>query len=230
MASAPVTPVADVRSSAPAATSPQPPPRGAKLIAITIDDGPALTYVLKAMDEAEKVGGHLTFFVTGRHLSQDPQIARIITKRGHQIGNHTWDHVALAKLPEAKIRQELGSVNDLIVKSGGARPTFYRPPYGSHNAFVDKIAASMGLKCAMWDVDPQDWNGKPGAQTTSIILSQARPNAIILMHEVHNTYLSLGTIFGGLTKRGFTLVRLDQLPPKQPRPTKKPTAKKPKTH
>lgn len=192
---------------------------------MTIDDGPALTYVLKAMDEAEKVGGHLTFFVTGRHLSQDPQIARIITRRGHQIGNHTWNHVALAKQPEAKIRQELGSLNDLIVKSGGAKPTFFRPPYGSHNAFVDKIAASMGLKLAMWDVDPQDWNGKPGAQTVSIILSHARPNAIVLMHEVHNTYLSLGAIFGGLTKMGYTLVRLDQLPPKSPKPAKKPAAK-----
>jgi peptidoglycan/xylan/chitin deacetylase (PgdA/CDA1 family) len=187
-------------------------PANYKPIAVTIDDGPSLQYVLKAVQEARKVGGHITFFVTGRWLSKEPQIARIITQYGDQIGNHTWHHLALAKLPPDKVREEMKSLNDLIVKSGGAKPTFFRPPYGSHNATVDKIGAELGMKCAMWDIDPQDWRGGPGSKTVSIILGQARPGKIVLIHEVHNTYLSLGAIFQGLTKKGFTLVRLDQLP------------------
>lgn len=187
-------------------------PPGAKPVAVTIDDGPALKYVLGAMDAAEANGSQITFFVTGRHLAQDPQIARLITKRGHLIGNHTWDHVALAKCPPAKVRDQLARVNDLIVKSGGARPTFFRPPYGSHSATVDKIGAQLGMRVVMWDIDPQDWARGPGAQTLDYIFSHLRPGAIILIHEVHNTYGVLGRLFAGLKQRGYVSVRVDQLP------------------
>jgi peptidoglycan-N-acetylglucosamine deacetylase len=183
-----------------------------KLVAVTIDDGPALKYVLHAMDAAEKNGCKVTFFVTGRWLVKDPQIARRICERGHQIGNHTWDHLALAKLSAAKIKDELSRVSDLIVKSGGKRPTVFRPPYGSHNATVDKVGAALGMKVTMWDIDPQDWAGGSGQKTLSTIFSQLKPGRIILIHEVHNTYEVLDQLFAGLRQRGYTSVRVDQLP------------------
>lgn len=183
-----------------------------KLVAVTIDDGPSLKYVLRAMEAAERHGCKVTFFVTGRWLAQDPQIARRICERGHQIGNHTWDHVALANCPPAKIRDQLKRVNDLIVKSGGKRPTVFRPPYGSHNATVDKIAAELGMKVTMWDIDPRDWAGGPGQKTLSTIFSQLKPGRLILIHEVHNTYEVLDQLFAGLQQRGYTSVRVDQLP------------------
>jgi peptidoglycan/xylan/chitin deacetylase (PgdA/CDA1 family) len=184
-----------------------------KRIAITIDDGPSMTYVLKAMDAAEQYGGRVTFFVTGRWLVRDPQIIRHIARRGHQIGDHTYDHKDLSKLPEDKIRWELGHTSDIIVQQGGPRPTFFRPPYGGHNALVDRIGGEMGMKVAMWDIDPTDWQaGKPGSATVSYVLSHARPNAVVLMHEVHGTYTVLDQIFGGLAKMGYTCVRLDELP------------------
>lgn len=183
-----------------------------KLVAVTIDDGPSLKYVLRAMEAAERHGCKVTFFVTGRWLAKDPQIARRICERGHQIGNHTWDHVALANCPPAKIRDQLKRVNDLIVKSGGKRPTVFRPPYGSHNATVDKIAAELGMKVTMWDIDPRDWAGGPGQKTLSTIFSQLKPGRLILIHEVHNTYEVLDQLFAGLQQRGYTSVRVDQLP------------------
>ncbi|MEI6501377.1 MAG: PaeR7I family type II restriction endonuclease [Armatimonadota bacterium] len=122
------------------------PSTNAKRVAVTIDDGPSLKYVLKAMDCAEAHGSRVTFFVTGRWLVKDPQIARRISERGHEIGNHTWDHVALAKCSPAKVRNELTRVNDLIVKSQGERPTVFRPPYGSHNATVDKVGRELGSR------------------------------------------------------------------------------------
>lgn len=183
-----------------------------KLVAVTIDDGPSLKYVLRAMEAAERHGCKVTFFVTGRWLAQDPQIARRICERGHQIGNHTWDHVALANCPPAKIRDQLKRVNDLIVKSGGKRPTVFRPPYGSHNATVDKIAAELGMKVTMWDIDPRDWARGPGQKTLSTIFSQLKPGRLILIHEVHNTYEVLDQLFAGLQQRGYTSVRVDQLP------------------
>ena len=201
------------RKSVPGRQAPAPPPAsGAKRVAVTIDDGPSLKYVLKAMDCAEAHGSRVTFFVTGRWLVKDPQIARRITERGHEIGNHTWDHLALAKCQPAKIRDQLTRVNDLIVKSHGERPTVFRPPYGSHNATVDKIGKELGMQVVMWDIDPQDWARGPGQKTLDTIFSQLRPGSIILIHEVHNTYGILDQLFSGLQQRGYASVRVDQLP------------------
>ncbi|MEI6503756.1 MAG: polysaccharide deacetylase family protein [Armatimonadota bacterium] len=197
------------------------PPANVKRVAVTIDDGPSLKYVLKAMDCAEAHGSRVTFFVTGRWLVKDPQIARRISERGHEIGNHTWDHVALAKCPPAKVRDELSRVNALIAKSRGERPTVFRPPYGSHNATVDKVGRELGMQVVMWDIDPQDWARGPGQKTLDTIFSQLRPNSVILIHEVHNTYEVLDQLFSGLQKRGYTSVRVDELPrfAAQSRPT-----------
>lgn len=183
-----------------------------KRIAITIDDGPSLEYTLKAMEEAEKYGGRVTFFVTGRWAVKEPQIIRLMAQRGHQIGDHTWDHVNLAKLPADKIRDQLGRTRELIVKQGGPAATVYRPPYGAHNAAVDKIAGEMGMRVAMWDVDTTDWKpGRQGAETVAYVLSHARPNAVVLMHQVHPTYTVLDQVFKGLHDQGYTCVRLDEL-------------------
>jgi peptidoglycan/xylan/chitin deacetylase (PgdA/CDA1 family) len=185
----------------------------AKRIAVTIDDGPSLTYSIKAMDECEKYGGRLTFFVEGTYCQREPQIIKLMQKRGHQIGNHSWDHANLAKLPEDKVRYQLGHTNDTIVQQGGAKPTYMRPPFGARNELVDRICAELGLKVVFWDVDTSDWEAsRSGAQTVEYVLSHARPDAVVLMHQVHNTYTVLGQVFAGLDKAGYTCVRLDELP------------------
>ena len=184
-----------------------------KRIAITIDDGPSLTYSIKAMDACEKYGGKLTFFVEGTYLVREPQIIKLMQKRGHQIGNHSYDHANLTKLPEDKVRYQLGHTNDIIVQQGGAKPTYMRPPFGARNGLVDRICAEMGMKVVFWDVDTSDWKtSQSGAQTVEYVLSHARPDAVVLMHQVHNTYTVLDQVFAGLNKAGYTCVRLDELP------------------
>lgn len=69
------------------------------------------------------------------------------------------------------------------------------------------------MKLVLWDIDPQDWRASnPPSRTVSYIVSHARPNAVVLIHEVHNTYTVLGRIFAGLHREGYTCVRLDELP------------------
>lgn len=184
-----------------------------KRIAITIDDGPSLTYSVKAMEECEKYGGKLTFFVEGIYCQREPQIIKLMQKRGHQIGNHSWDHTNLAKLPEDKVRFQLGHTNEVVVQQGGTKPTYMRPPFGARNDLVDRICAEMGMKVVFWDVDTSDWEAShSGAQTVQYVLSHARPDAVVLMHQVHNTYTVLDQVFAGLNKAGYTCVRLDELP------------------
>ena len=183
-----------------------------KKIAITIDDGPELKYTLKAMDEVERYGGRVTFFTEGIYDSRDPQVVRLMIQRGHEVGNHSWDHPMLTKLPEDKVRYQLGHTNDVIAQQGGVRPIFFRPPFGAHNALVDKIAADLGMKIAMWDVDTSDWDiHNPPTRTVEYLRVHARPNSVVLLHQVHNTFTVLDQIFKLLHDQGYTCVRLDEL-------------------
>jgi peptidoglycan/xylan/chitin deacetylase (PgdA/CDA1 family) len=183
-----------------------------KKIAVTIDDGPSLFYTEKAINESQRYGGRVTFFCEGVYCSRDAQIIRMMQANGEQIGNHSWDHPMLTRLSPDQVRYQLGHTNDVIVAQGGTRPSFFRPPFGDHNAMVDQIAHDLGMKVVLWDIDTEDWKiSNPPARTVEYIRTHARPNSTILIHQVHNTFTVLDQIFKLLHDQGYTCVRLDEL-------------------
>lgn len=44
------------------------------------------------MDEFEKYGGRATFFMLGQNADLNPDLVKEVYKRGHEVGNHSWDH------------------------------------------------------------------------------------------------------------------------------------------
>ena len=69
------------------------------------------------------------------------------------------------------------------------------------------------MRVVMWDVDTSDWRTTTsGAATVAYVLGHARPDTIVLMHQLHNTYTVLDQVFAGLHQMGYTCVRLDELP------------------
>ena len=62
-----------------------------------------------------------------------------------QLGNHTWSHPDLTKLPLTAAAEELRHNHDFLWKTYGvdARP-YFRPPYGQHNTHIDKISSELG--------------------------------------------------------------------------------------
>jgi peptidoglycan/xylan/chitin deacetylase (PgdA/CDA1 family) len=78
----------------------------------------------------------------------------------------------------------------------------------------------------LWSVDPQDWR-RPGVKAiVSAVLSNARPGAIVLMHDGggyrDETVKALPSIIDGLRRRHFDLVTvprliLDDPPPRHQR-------------
>ncbi len=57
----------------------------------------------------------------------------------------TWSHPDLIKLSLTDVAEELRHNHDFLWKAYGidARP-YFRPPYGQHNAHVDKISGELG--------------------------------------------------------------------------------------
>ena len=61
---------------------------GAKLLAITFDDGPG-KYTGELLDGLAERGIHATFFVNGVNAAGWPETLQRIVRDGHQLANHT---------------------------------------------------------------------------------------------------------------------------------------------
>ena len=170
-----------------------------KVLYLTFDDGPQIEWTPKVLQLLAKHKAKATFFVLGREAAAHPDLVALTRAAGHRIGNHTWDHPMLTKLPAAKMRQEILT---------GVKSKCFRPPFRDTNAHVEAVAASNHQRQVLWDVDTLDWS-KPGtAKIERAILQGARPGAIILMHDGggnrSETVAALDSALTKLTRQGYT--------------------------
>ena len=72
-------------------------PIGKWQIAITFDAGANADCFEDLIGALEKAHVHSTFFITGNWAQRNRECAAAITKHGHEVGNHTWNHLDLTK-------------------------------------------------------------------------------------------------------------------------------------
>jgi len=61
-------------------------------IALTYDDGPNGDTTLRLLDVLAESDTRAMFFLIGKHVRQQPEIARRVADAGHVVGNHTMTH------------------------------------------------------------------------------------------------------------------------------------------
>ncbi|WP_202868779.1 polysaccharide deacetylase family protein [Kribbella antibiotica] len=170
-----------------------------KVIYLTFDDGPHAGWTPKVLQILRKHHAQATFFVLGAEAAKRPDLVEQTRAAGHHIGNHTWDHPMLTKLPADKMRQEIFS---------GVKSKCFRPPFRDTNAAVAAVAKANHQRQVLWDVDTNDWK-KPGAASIEhAILAGAYPGAIVLMHDGGGnrtqTVAALERAMTKLQRKGYT--------------------------
>ncbi len=111
---------------------------GAKLMAITFDDGPG-DYTLDLLDALEERGVKATFFITGSRVSAYPGVLDAIVAGGHQLANHTHNHKNLNTLTAQQVSDEINATRNLLVEAGGDQTYYVRAPYGNANKTVTSV-------------------------------------------------------------------------------------------
>ena len=79
-------------------------------IALTFDDGPHPVYTLQLLDILRRTHTPATFFVVGRQVEKNPALVQLEVAEGHEVGNHTYDHVNLTLIPPELIGLRTGPV------------------------------------------------------------------------------------------------------------------------
>jgi peptidoglycan-N-acetylglucosamine deacetylase len=182
-------------------------------VAMTFDDGPSAANTPRLLDMLKQRNIKATFFLIGQNAAANPNIVRRILAEGHEIGNHTWTHPQLSKLTDDRVTAEITKTQDAIKQASGFTPTILRPPYGAitprQREWIEK---QFGLSIILWSVDPLDWKRPGPSVVTQRILSQARPGAIILSHDIHKqTVDAMPATLDGLIAKGYKFVTVSQL-------------------
>jgi peptidoglycan-N-acetylglucosamine deacetylase len=186
---------------------------GPRWLALTFDDGPRSSTggVLSVLGSH---GVRATFFMLGAQVRGNAATARRVRAGGHQLGNHTWSHPMLAGCSDARIRLELSRTSEQIREATGVRVRVFRPPGGSTNDRVVRVAASLGMRQVRWTVDPMDWRNPAPSTIRQRVLSHAKTGSIVLMHDGggdrSNTVAALPGIIDTLRDRGYYLVTMDE--------------------
>ncbi|WP_053747662.1 polysaccharide deacetylase family protein [Streptomyces sp. MMG1533] len=181
----------------------------AKCIALTFDDGPAAPETATLLKYLAQYKARATFFCVGQNVATHPDIVRAEMKSGHEIANHSWNHPVLTNLTPAQVRSQLERTNAAIKAATGREPTLFRPPYG---AIDGKVRAATSLSPALWDVDTLDWKFHDPAKVAQTVISQAEPNDVVLVHDIHPTSVAaIPEVLRTLTARGYHFVTVSHL-------------------
>lgn len=180
-----------------------------KRIALTFDDGPHPTITHEILKTLEKYNAKATFFVTGHRVEKSPNVLKDIYEAGHEIGNHTFNHLKLTDLPKNQSDAQIVTTDNLVKSIIGEEPTLFRPPYGSFNK---EIQNSLSVPLIMWSIDTLDWKHRDPEKTLQAVKQNAKNGSIILMHDVHQTTAdALDQVLSYLSKQGYEFVTVSEI-------------------
>lgn len=184
-------------------------------VALTFDDGPHPDYtppLLQVLAHFQVPGN---FFVLGERVQRWPHLVREISRQGHHLGLHGWQHRSFTQLTRQEMYHSLTRTQAALAAACGGSAADHRdvrPPNGLFwpQTLVD--LRNWGLRVVMWSVVPEDWLNPPIEVVLKRILTQVRPGSIIVLHDGIHGGSQVAAItqqlIPKLQKRGFQFVRL----------------------
>ena len=185
--------------------------RGDNKIALTFDcawDGDDIDSILETLDEYNVKA---SFFVTGKWAEDYPENIRKIHERGHDIGNHSYNHADYTKLGSAEIIKDLEKCDAAVENITGEKMTLMRAPSGGYNNNVIQTVRESGRTYIQWSVDGLDYTKDATEASIKKRLSKTKAGDIILMHSgTKMTAKILPSIIRELSEK-YELVKVSDL-------------------
>ncbi|WP_083977761.1 polysaccharide deacetylase family protein [Kitasatospora azatica] len=166
------------------------------------------------LDAAEQHGAKVTVLVVGSWLDQQPQMAQRILAGGHELGNHTQNHLDISSMSPDQAYAEIAGCADRLKALTGSIGRWFRPSAAQFaTAQIKEQARKVGYEhCLSFNVDPRDY-ADPGAEAVQRrILGSVKAGSIVALHMGHQgTVDALPAVLTALQQRGLSAVTASQL-------------------
>lgn len=183
-----------------------------KKLAISFDACWGAEFTKPILNVLEEHNIKTTFFLVNIWINDYPDLVKKIVAEGHEIGLHSTTHPDFAKLSESQMEEELKSNYDAVEEVSGFKPILFRPPFGSYNNTMIKVAERMGIHSIQWDVDSLDWKDLTAAEISKRVINGVKPGSIVLFHNNgKHTLEALPNIIKTLQSEGYQIVPISEL-------------------
>lgn len=189
-----------------------------KCVYLTFDDGPKPEVTGPLLDILDRYKVKATFFWVGENVWRYPEMAREVVRRGHVVGNHTFNH-----LPGMKNRRMLYCDNvylseDMMQHTLGPEwhsLHLFRPPYGRMRQRQKRIL-KKDFTIVLWDLITHDYNLKYTCeQILAITKRYIRNGSVIVFHDSlkakKNVLSAAPMVIEYLQKEGYEFRTLDSV-------------------
>ena len=171
---------------------------------LTFDDGPTPEITPWTLAQLKKHNVKATFFCIGKNNKKYPEIFNQIIQEGHQIANHTFNHLNGWKTTKQDYldnvelckKQIQQSTPESFARTGEAinnqKPKIFRPPYGKIKKSQSAILRQLGYQIIMWDVLSADFDFKiTPEKCLDNVISNVKSGSIIVFHDSKKSFKNL---------------------------------------
>ncbi|MCC8168805.1 MAG: polysaccharide deacetylase family protein [Oscillospiraceae bacterium] len=152
-------------------------------IALTFDCAWNDDDIDQILDTLDEYDCKATFFVLGSWAEKYSESLAKIKNRGHEIGNHSYNHADYTKLSAEQICADLRKADEIIENIIGETPSLMRAPSGGYNNTVVTAAEGMGKTYIQWSVDGIDYGDTDAQSIFERSTSKTGAGDIILLHN-----------------------------------------------
>lgn len=188
-----------------------------RVVALTFDDGPDPRWTPAMLDDLARFGARATFFVTGEHALEHPEIVRRAVAEGHELGNHSFDHPVLTALSRDAVRAQVEQANRALEGLDLPRTSFFRPPKGQLDAEASAGVRDAGMDVVYWTQCLERYVRRHGLEAgVARLVDEVRPGGVLLAHDggIPNrgrTVQALPLLLEALDARGYRVVPVGEL-------------------
>lgn len=177
-------------------------------IALTFDDGPRRDTTQRLLDGLRERGASATFFLIGRQIPGNEDLVLRMKAEGHQVGNHTWNHVTLSGSLTADL-EELRRTDALLQELLGSGTYWVLPSVRTHQR---GRAGRPGGAAGALDGGSGGLGKLSPEAVVQAALKEAGPNDIVLLHDFFSDSVDAALeIVDTLQAEGYYFVTVEEL-------------------
>lgn len=151
--------------------------RNERSVYLTFDDGPVPSSTPFILDTLAQYNAKATFFMVGENVLRYHDLYNRIVEEGHQVGNHTFNHMGSLKHWALTYGINTQKANELI------HAHLFRPPHGWMRWSV-YWWLSRRYQIVMWDLVTRDYSKWMTAEDVlNNVKRYARNGSIITFHD-----------------------------------------------